>query len=137
MKFGEEIEQEKSNQKATEETLSVIVDEKLGGIQIFSVQEKIVAMFIVLLIIYILYVIVMKPNVSGRWTDDSGNNYVFKQRLFLSFGKYTAKDTKDAVWNLSGTVKGPNVSFKNVNGVWDYRNLITFPNDMKLRRVLM
>ncbi len=116
-----------------------IVENKIhtmGGLELFSLTHKIIALVVTLVVIFILYVCILKPNLTGRWVADDGKTYMFKQSKFFSNGKYTIKDNMSSE-ESKGTVSGSQVVFNNLTGVWNKKNIITFSDNSMLRREIL
>lgn len=86
----------------------------------------------IVLTMWIIYMVYLKPNASGEWRDDMNNEYVLTHNRF----------TGNVRVRMNGKCKGfaklidNYFRFGELIGVWDYADNITFINGMQLMRFL-
>ena len=85
----------------------------------------------VLICMYIIYVVLLKPCVSGEWMDHDGNTWDLCQNRFT--GTFTV-DINDEESGM-GQVIDNYVSYGDLVGVWNYGNVIAFTEGWQLNRV--
>lgn len=86
----------------------------------------------VLLIVYIINILFIKPNLSGIWVDYSGNLWK------LNYSKLTGKFQVfiNGACYGSGMVIENYVHYGDLIGVWNYENNIYFMNGEKLQKII-
>lgn len=86
----------------------------------------------VVLTMWIIYMMFLKPDASGEWRDDMNNNYILTHNRF----------TGNVRVRMNGRCRGfaklidNYFRFGDLVGVWDYGDNISFINGMQLMRVL-
>ena len=86
----------------------------------------------VLLTMWIIWMLYLKPDASGEWRDDMNNQYVLTHNRF----------TGNVRLRLNGKCKGfaklvdNYFRYGELIGVWDYADSITFVNGMQLMRFI-
>ncbi len=86
----------------------------------------------VILAMYIIYVVFLKPCMSGEWMDHAGNSWLITHNRFT--GNFRVK--------INGECRGVGktldnyVSYGDLVGVWNYGNIIVFTEGWHLQRVL-
>ena len=78
---------------------------------------------LILATIWLLYIIFVKPNMSGIWIDTQGNKWVVHQTL----GDMKVKViTNDRVIKGHGKLTDNIFKFKGYTGVWNYDDVVVF-----------
>ena len=85
----------------------------------------------VLVSMYIIYVVFLKPCMSGEWMDKAGNTWDICHNKFT--GMFTV--TIDGKESGLGQVIDNYVSYGDLVGVWNYGNVIAFTEGWQLNRV--
>ena len=87
---------------------------------------KVAVMFaLVLALIWLIYIMFVKPNMSGVWLDTKGNKWIIEQNMcqvkvkMILDGK-TVKGTAKITGNI--------FKFKGIIGVWNYNDVVVFIN---------
>ena len=86
----------------------------------------------VLLIMYIIYVVFLKPCMSGDWLDHAGNEWTISHNRFT--GNFRVK--------INGECRGVGktldnyVQYGDLVGVWNYHDIIYFTEGWQLQRVV-
>ncbi len=92
-------------------------------------------------VIYVLYVIFIKPTLSGEWVDNKGNVWnirhkKFSGEIFLDLVEIK-NHNKPAIKHVTGVVIDNFVYYAGVVGVWDYKNKILLVGGGDLQRIDM
>ena len=82
-------------------------------------------------IIYVIYLIFVKPCMSGEWVDIKGNVWLIKHKILT--GNVVAECAEGI---HRGKVSDNFVEIGNLAGVWNYGNTIIFIDGPTLERVL-
>lgn len=86
----------------------------------------------VILTMWIIYMIYLKPNATGEWRDDMNNVYILTHNRF----------TGNVRVRMNGKCRGfaklidNYFRFGDLIGVWNYADNITFTNGMEIMKVL-
>lgn len=86
----------------------------------------------VILAMYVIYVVFLKPCLSGEWMDHAGNSWEISHNRFT--GTFRVK--------INGECRGVGksldnyISYGDLIGVWNYGDVITFTEGWHLQRVL-
>ena len=81
---------------------------------------------LILMAIWLIYLLFVKPNMSGVWIDTNGNKWIIEQSVH--------GDTRVKVIMKGKTIKGKaritgNIfKFKGTVGVWNYNDVVVFMN---------
>lgn len=86
----------------------------------------------VILTMWILYMLYLKPDSSGEWRDDMNNQYI------LTHNRFTGNVKLRFNGKCGGYAKLVDNYFRygDLIGVWDYADTIVFVNGMELNRLL-
>lgn len=82
------------------------------------------------LVIYLLYTIMIKPNLSGVWTTKRGDRMQIRHGKFSNVLVIVSKGKP-----IHGSVKDNLVRIGNLIGIWNYSDVILFANGGSLTRI--
>ena len=85
----------------------------------------------ILVAMYIIYVVVLKPCLSGEWMDHSGNTWELCQNRFT--GTFTVDINGEE--SGMGQVLDNYVSYGDLVGVWNYGSVIAFTEGWQLNKI--
>lgn len=85
----------------------------------------------VLLAMYVLYVLFLKPCLSGAWMDHAGNEWDIAHNRFT--GNFQVKINGES--SGAGQTLDNYVRYGDLIGVWDYSNLVCFTEGWQLQRI--
>jgi len=123
-----ELQRESEKAELEREMLQKHVYENANPSPIFVVA----VITAIIVCMYVVYVMFVKPCMSGLWMDVAGNEWVIKHNRFTS--EFTVA--------INGECKGTGQTYDNyvkygdVVGVWDYANLIATTEGWHLQRVV-
>ncbi len=86
----------------------------------------------VLLAMYLIYVIFLKPCMSGEWLDHAGNTWDITHNRFT--GNFRVRINGEC--KGSGKALDNYVRYGDLIGVWNYGNVIVFTEGWHLQRVV-
>ncbi len=91
-----------------------------------------IIIIIILLAMYLIYVIFLKPCMSGEWMDHAGNTWDITHNRFT--GNFRVKINGEC--KGSGKALDNYVRYGDLIGVWNYGNIIVFTEGWHLQRVI-
>jgi hypothetical protein len=86
----------------------------------------------VVLLMYLIYVLFLKPCMSGEWMDHAGNTWQISHNRFN--GNLRVRINGEC--RGSGKVLDNYVNYGDLIGVWNYGNVIVFTEGWHLERVI-
>ena len=86
----------------------------------------------ILLILYVIYIIFLKPSVSGTWIDSLGNEWYLNHNTFKNIFTVSINDLPSG----KGVLYDNYIRYGELIGIWDYSNTILFTNGITLERLL-
>ena len=93
-----------------------------------------VAVLIVLVGAYVLYMMYVKPCASGRWVDDSGVEYELEHNKLDGKINLTVYKKQREVDQMAGKIIDNYITVASVPGVWDYADNIMLFNGTMMKR---
>lgn len=85
----------------------------------------------ILIAMYIIYVIFLKPCMSGNWMDQAGNEWNIEHNRFT--GNFRVKINNEC--RGVGKSLDNYVQYGNLVGVWNYNDVIYFTEGWQLQRI--
>jgi len=85
----------------------------------------------ILIGMYYIYVLYLKPDMTGIWYDEMGNKWIIKHCKFSNTFAVTLNNT----YSGAGALYDNYVQYGNLIGVWDYADNIHFTNGSTLERL--
>jgi hypothetical protein len=84
------------------------------------------------IILYVIYIIFLKPSVSGTWIDSLGNEWYLNHNTFKNIFTVSINDLPSG----KGVLYDNYIRYGELIGIWDYSNTILFTNGITLERLL-
>jgi hypothetical protein len=86
---------------------------------------------IIVISLFLIYILFLKPSISGEWYDNKGNKWLINHNVLLNKASVEINNN----FNFQCTIIDNYIKCSDLVGAWDYNNTIVFMDGIILSRV--